>query len=175
MSKHSPHSFFKGESIVLCVVVESPGEPRPLLIRPKRKFKKLSDGDEEIELLVGEGDSYDMDGYMQVGYEHSLPKKKKMKSHRFVLIFRHGCVASVPEDSGETVVEMAQRLSSKKDNSRTHILPRPLLQKEWDLIPLLSQLRVKLPTVSFGHPMDDVAEGDDCLGRRFLFSVSAHR
>ena len=77
-----------------CVVVDAPGEPRAVHIRPNKRAKQLADGDEEVQLYVGEGDAYVMDGKMQEGYEHSLPKKRVNKSHRFVLIFRHGDVAS---------------------------------------------------------------------------------
>lgn len=35
---------------MLCVVIDSPGEPRPLLIRPKKNHHMLREGDEEIEL-----------------------------------------------------------------------------------------------------------------------------
>ena len=63
--------FFAGESVVLCVVVDAPGEQvRPVYIRPNKRAKKRSHGDEEIQLFIGQGDAYDMDGLMQSGYEH---------------------------------------------------------------------------------------------------------
>ena len=54
----------QGETLILSLVIESwGGAARPVRVRPKRdKFGRLRDGDEEIELLVGEGDAYDMDG-----------------------------------------------------------------------------------------------------------------
>lgn len=129
----------QGESIVVCVVVDAPGEVRPLLIRPNKRSKALSEGDEEIQLFIAEGDGYDMDGEMQAHYEHSLPKKLKHDSHRLVLIFRHGNVTSVPQDSGV-----------------------PLLKKggveEWNLVSAITKLRPKLDTVSFGHC--NVREGE---------------
>ena len=67
----------------MAVVVES-HEMRPLKIRPT-KSKSLSDGDEEIELFIGEGDAYAMDGHMQKGYEHCLTKKKNVNSHRNIV------------------------------------------------------------------------------------------
>ena len=59
-----------GESVVLCVIVDAPGEARPVYIRPNKRSKMLSNGDEEIQLYMGQGDAYDMDGAMQLGYEH---------------------------------------------------------------------------------------------------------
>ncbi len=56
---------------------------------------------------MGEGDGYDMDGVMQSGYEHRLPKKSSAKAPRFVLIFRHGDLASVPVDSGVALADLA--------------------------------------------------------------------
>ena len=126
----------QGESVVLCVVVDAPGEPRPLYIRPKRsKSTHLANGDEEIQLYVGEGDGYDMDGDMQVGYEHSLPKQKTNLSHRFVLLFRHGNEAYVPVDSGESILALAERTKPSTDSEGS----------TRSLLPLLSRLRVKLP------------------------------
>ena len=152
---------------MLCVVVDAPGEQvRPVYIRPNKRAKKLADGDEEVQLYVGEGDAYDMDGIMQSGYEHSLPKNKNNKSHRFVLIFRHGDEASVAKDSGMAITEMAGR---KKPCLQT---TTPGAENE-NLISLLSQLRVKFPRVAFGHPQG-VLEGS-FYSRRFLYSINAHR
>ena len=148
----------QGESVVLCVVVDAPGEARPVHIRPNKRAKPLADGDEEIQLYVTEGMAYDMDGYMQDGYEHCLPKKKDGKSHRFVLIFRHGDEAAVPQDSGTAITEMATA-TSEADNE--------------NLLSFLSRLRVKPPLVAFGHP-EGVLEGH-CYSRRFLYSIGAHR
>ncbi|KAL9187368.1 hypothetical protein ACHAXT_001471 [Thalassiosira profunda] len=147
----------QGESIVLCVVVDAPDEPRPVYIRPNKRAKKLSDGDEEIQLDVGEGDAYDMDGLMQNGYEHSLPKKNGSKSPRFVLIFRHGCEASVPHDSGTAITEMAADAPGTENEG---------------LVSLLSRLRVKPPTVIFGHA--GVDEGK-LYSRKVLYANGAHR
>lgn len=122
------------ESIVVCVVVEAPGEPRPIYFRPNKRAKQLSDGDEEIQLDIGEGDAYDMDGVVQSGYEHCLPKKRNDKSHRFVLIFRHGSEASVPVDSGVAITEMARRRQASTPDANNG-----------DVMPLLSQLRSKPP------------------------------
>ena len=77
--------FLAGEALVVCVVVSCP-EPRPLRIRPKKRFRPLSPGDEEIEIVPSAGDAYDMDGVMQIGYEHSLPKKTMNSSHRFAIV-----------------------------------------------------------------------------------------
>jgi len=125
---------FAGESVVLCVVVDAPGDPRPVHIRPKRS-KPLAHGDEEIQLDIGESDAYDMDGIMQNGYEHSLPKKKS-NSHRFVLLFRHGNEACVSVDSGTAITDMQTEQQTQTEESNT---------ENNSLMPLLSKLRVKPP------------------------------
>ena len=141
------------ESVVLCVVVDAPGEPRPVHIRPNKRAKQLSEGDEEIQLHIGEGMGYDMDGVMQHGYEHSLPKRRDNNSHRFVLIFRHGRTTPVYEDSGKAICKPGVDYES--------------------LVSLISQVRVKPPLVSFGH-IEGVSEGM-LFSRRCLYSNNAHR
>jgi alkylated DNA repair dioxygenase AlkB len=148
----------QGESVVVCVVVDAPGEVRPLCIRPKRT-KQLGHGDEEIQLFIAEGDGYDMDGYMQESYEHSLPKKLKNNSHRFVLIFRHGNTLFVPQDSGVSVLNN----NSVGSNSG----------EEWNLVSAISKLRPKTCTTNFGHPTDVIV--GECYSRRFLWTTFAHR
>ncbi|KAL3791788.1 hypothetical protein ACHAW5_009421 [Stephanodiscus triporus] len=156
----------QGESVVLCVVVDAPGEPRPVHVRPNvRAGGPLSDGDEEIQLYVGEGDGYDMDGTMQRGYEHRLPKRVGCCSHRFVLIFRHGDVGSVPVDSGVSVVELLAGCGGGDDDE--------VVAEDGDISTLFSRIRVKRPSVSFGHPQG-VAEGS-WYSRRHLYSTYAHR
>lgn len=129
----STFSSYVGESVVLCVVVDAPGEPRPVHIRPKRS-KPLAHGDEEIQLDIGESDGYDMDGIMQCGYEHSLPKKKS-NAHRFVLLFRHGNEACVSVDSGKAITDMQTDQTQIEESST----------ESSSLMPLLSKLRVKPP------------------------------
>lgn len=51
---------------MLCVVVDAPSV-RPVCIRPNKRAQPLAEGDEEVQLYVGQGDAYDMDGTMQVG------------------------------------------------------------------------------------------------------------
>jgi alkylated DNA repair dioxygenase AlkB len=141
----------QGESIVVCVVVDAPGEIRPLHIRPNKRAKKLSQGDEEIQLFIAEGDGYDMNGIMQRGYEHSLPKRVKDNSHRFVLIFRHGRVGFVPQDSGEKV----------------------LINDDEDVCSAINKLRPKVDTILFGHP--SLIQEGDTHPRRHLWTSYAHR
>lgn len=113
------------------MVVDAPGEPMPVHVRPNVRTGPLSDGDEEIQLYVGEGDGYDMDGTMQSsGYEHRLPKRSGCGAHRFVLIFRHGNVASVPVDSGVAIAELAGCGDVAEDG---------------DIATLFSRIRVKRP------------------------------
>lgn len=141
----------QGESIVVCVVVDAPGEIRPLHIRPNKRAKALSHGDEEIQLFIAEGDGYDMNGIMQSGYEHSLPKRLKDSSHRFVLIFRHGRVGFVPQDSGEKV----------------------LINEDEDVCSAINKLRPKVDTILFGHP--SLIQEGDTYPRRHLWTTYAHR
>ena len=115
-------------------MVDAPGDPRPVHIRPKRS-KPLAHGDEEIQLDIGESDGYDMDGVMQCGYEHSLPKKKS-NAHRFVLLFRHGNQACVSVDSGEAITDMHTDQTQIEESSTG---------SSNSLMPLLSKLRVKPP------------------------------
>ena len=150
----------QGESIISCVVVDAPGEIRPLYIRPSKRAKPLGHGDEEIQLFIAEGDGYDMDGYMQQSYEHSLPKKQKTNSHRFVLIFRHGETGFVQQDSGVSVLKNNNDGSSIGDD-------------EWNVVSAITKLRPKTETVSFGHPTN-VSVGE-CYSRRYLWTTFAHR
>jgi hypothetical protein len=105
-------------------------------------------------------DAYAMDGHMQKGYEHCIPKKEKVNSHRLVMIFRHGKVRCVPVDNGENVIEWARR------NKQSTVM-------EDGVVPLITQLRTNLPSVQFGHPTN-IKEGQ-CKSRSFLFSERAHR
>jgi alkylated DNA repair dioxygenase AlkB len=76
----------QNESLILCVVLTSL-ESRPVHIRPDGSPEE---GDEEIIIFVGKGDSYSMDGEMQKHYQHCLPKKPKDPGCSNVLVFRHG-------------------------------------------------------------------------------------
>ncbi len=118
----------------MCVVVDAPGEPRPIHIRPNKRVKQLADGDEEIQLFIGEGDGYDMDGLMQKGYEHSLPKRYGDTAHRFVLIFRHGIEARVSQDTGVALAEMSKHPQTAMPDSETGCLTS-----------FLSRMRAKAP------------------------------
>ena len=150
----------QGETIVVCVVVDAPGEVRPLCIRPNKRKKPLHHGDEEIQLFIAEGDGYDMNGFMQENYEHSLPKKPKNMDHRFVLIFRHGDTGFVPQDSGISVL--------KNDGNES------ISGEEWNVVSAITKLRPKTESVVFGHPKSSVSVGE-CYSRRFLWAGFAHR
>ena len=153
----------QGESVVLCVVVESPGvSPRSVRVRPNKKTQSLEHGDEEIQLLdLREGDAYDMDEDMQRGYEHCVPRRKDDKSHRFVLIFRQGLMASISKDSGVALSD----LSKLDDNGDDGVEGSSLLSS-------LSKVRIK-PELTFGHHQS-VHEAH-LYGRRSLFLSGAHR
>jgi len=176
--------------------------PRSVHIRPKNnihgKKKKskchLQEGDEEIQLYTHEGDGYEMDGYMQYNYEHCVPKKCIDTSHRFVLIFRHGNVASVPIDSGVALTELAyvrsdgvlieerigdeeeDNLSLKENNGIADCEGRNNDNHDEDVTSLFSLLRVKRPLVSFGHPpIHNLITEGSLYTRRHLYSTYAHR
>ena len=51
----------QGETKILTVVVESPSSPRRVRIKVKGSHE-LEHGDEELELYLGAGDAYEMDG-----------------------------------------------------------------------------------------------------------------
>ena len=100
----------QGETLIVAVVLQSSGGLRSVKFRPKkpndkyddgygkkRKAKQpgeraLSNGDEELELWIGEGDAYSMDKGVQIGYEHSVPKQAKSSEigRRIVAILREG-------------------------------------------------------------------------------------
>jgi hypothetical protein len=207
----------QGESIILCVVIahspSSSGDcdssnisPRSVHIRPKNKYthgknkskNNLQEGDEEIQLYIHEGDGYDMDGYMQYNYEHCVPKRCNDTAHRFVLIFRHGNVASVPIDSGVALTDLAlsvrdpggiedgrivvveeehDNLSYKENGGIDDCKDRNNdNNSDDDVTSLFSRLRVKRPLVAFGHPPihNSITEGS-LYTRRHLYSTYAHR
>lgn len=124
----------EGESVILCIVVDAPGQPRPIHVRPNKRVNPLADGDEEIQLFIGEGDGYDMDGLMQNGYEHCLPKRNGDSSHRFVLIFRHGIEARVSKDTGVALADMSKYPQTAMPGSETDCLAS-----------FLSRIRAKAP------------------------------
>ena len=92
----------------------------------------------------------EMDGMMQDGYEHCLPKVKKVQGLRSALIFRQGRVAAV-HDSGNRVVDIAEG--------------RPILAPP-----------AALPTI-IGHPPNstNIIEGHDSYSRADLFLTRVHR
>ena len=51
----------QGETIILSLIVDSNNERRRIKIRPNRKYP-LKDKDEEIEISLGQGNAYEMDG-----------------------------------------------------------------------------------------------------------------
>ncbi len=100
-------------------------------------------------MFIAEGDGYDMDGYMQDNYEHSLPKKLKNMDHRFVLIFRHGDTVQMHQDSGDPILKNSSEESSRED---------------WNVVSAITNLRPKKVKVSFAHPKS-VNRGE-CYSRR---------
>lgn len=80
------------------------------------------------------------------------------------MILRHGDTAPVLEDSGRAIVEIAEK--------KKIILPE-IGGGVGNLFSLFSQLRVKQPSVNFGHP-EGVLEGS-CYSRRHLYAMNAHR
>lgn len=110
----------QGETLVFCVVLQSQGGPRRVRFRPKfasaspkRKRRRLSclqRGDEELELWLDEGDAYSMDGEVQVGYEHSVPKVAEEAGRRIVAIMRAGKLFRSSDEKCQDTGEAAKSL-----------------------------------------------------------------
>jgi len=138
----------QGEVLILCIVVESRNCTRPILIRPKG-HNPLQDGDEEIIVFVGQGDAYEMDGQMQLSYEHCMPKKEDdPNAKRTVVVFRHGRAASVMMDSGISIFAEP-------------VTPTPKASR--DACTLL------------GHPIRDIVEAKEVYNKECLVKTGAHR
>ncbi|CAJ1931798.1 unnamed protein product [Cylindrotheca closterium] len=137
----------QGETLILCLVLASPDEARPVVITPNPKESKLQDGDEKIELILRAGDAYVMDGEMQKYYLHSVPKRNRDEEEqdhadkrRISVVFRAGDEVFVKRDSGRP----CKNLSAK---------PRP--------------------TQTFGR-INELFEGH-LYTRSKLFNLNAHR
>lgn len=138
----------QGEVLILGIVVESQTCTRPILIRPKDN-SPLQDGDEEIIVFVGQGDAYEMDGTMQLYYEHCIPKKEDDPfAKRSVVVFRHGKQNDVMFDSGIPVF----------DNDRTEVMMDITMSS----------------AVNFGHPSSDIVEGKEVYTKDMLIQSGAH-
>jgi len=136
----------QGEVLILCIIAESQNCTRPILIRPKGHYP-LQDGDEEIIVFVGQGDAYEMDGQMQLSYEHCMPKKEDdMSAKRSVVVFRHGRSVPVTFDTGT-----------------------PLFTEEKN-----SNANIKTPTINFGHPAREIPEGKGVFLKQQLLDAGAH-
>ena len=86
-------------------------------------------------------------GLMQKGYEHSLPKEKRKKSSRYVLVFRKGTPMSVNKDSGFYALDPI-----------TNTLISPKAEE----------------SVEFGHPATHIIEGNSSYSRLQLVASRAH-
>ena len=129
-------------------------ESCPVHVRPDGPPEE---GDEEIIIFVGEGDSYSMDGEMQKHYQHCLPKKPKDHGCKNVLVFRHGMEKAVNKDSGEAVSDLAISKGINIDGVDSQTL--------FSLV-----RRVIAHSATFGH-IDSIQER--CLySRTFLHKVS---
>lgn len=137
----------QGEVLILCIITESKNCTRPILIRPKGHLP-LQDGDEEIIVFVGQGDAYEMDGQMQLSYEHCMPRKEDdITAKRSVVIFRHGTPVAVTYDTGSPMyVEQQNAITEKKDAE-----------------------------VYFGQPVREIPEGKEVFSKERLFETGAHR
>lgn len=137
----------QAEVLILCIIAESKNCTRPILIRPKGHLP-LQDGDEEIIVFVGQGDAYEMDGQMQLSYEHCMPKKEDdTTAKRSVVVFRHGATTIVTYDTGSPLyVEQKNAVAEKADSD-----------------------------VHFGHPVRDIPEGKEVFTKQRLIETGAHR
>ena len=130
-------------------------ESRPVHIRPDGPSEE---GDEEIIIFAGKGDSYSMGGEMQKHYQHCLPKKPKDHGCRNVLVFRHaGMEKAVNMDTGEAISDLAISKGINID----------VLDSQ-SLFSLVR--RVRSPPVTFGHI--DYIKGGGLYSRTYLYKVS---
>jgi len=147
----------QGEALVLCIVVESQAYARPILVKPKTLDGGFKDGDEEIIIFVGQGDAYEMDGQMQMHYEHCLPMKQDdLTAKRTAIIFRHGNPVSVSLDTGTPLINTI----SKK------------IVEEVVKVPAAPQ---KVSNVHFGHFLGIIKEGKQLYTKKTLVDTGAHR
>ncbi len=70
----------QGEALILCIVVDSESNTRPILVKPKTDIG-FRDGDEEIIIFVGQGDAYEMDG--KFAYLHMGMTRIRLLTHKF--------------------------------------------------------------------------------------------
>jgi alkylated DNA repair dioxygenase AlkB len=107
----------QGETCIFCVVAV--GDPRRRVrIHVFQKLTNRSgfqEGDEIIELFLGAGDAYEMDGVMQQSYSHCVPKMKRLQANantsenkvdinplvqRICVVFRRGVEKYFARDTG---------------------------------------------------------------------------
>mmetsp|Transcript_11487 Transcript_11487/g.17385 ORF Transcript_11487/g.17385 Transcript_11487/m.17385 type:complete len:566 (+) Transcript_11487:589-2286(+) len=144
----------QGEALILCIVVESHAFARPILVKPKTTGG-FQDGDEEIIIFVGQGDAYEMDGQMQMNYEHCLPvKQDNINAKRSAIIFRHGNTTPVSLDTGIPLISDATECS---EIITEETIPSPKLSTQ------------------FGHLDGAIKEGKKLYTKRMLVDIGAHR
>jgi alkylated DNA repair dioxygenase AlkB len=93
----------QGESTILSVLVDSPPEPRKVIISPNKKKKPWIEGDQQLQLFMHAGDAYEMDGKLQENYLHGVPKDGQTGDpdhQRIAVVFRHGSEKYFTKDNG---------------------------------------------------------------------------
>jgi alkylated DNA repair dioxygenase AlkB len=112
----------QGEQLIVTALVSSP-RVRRMSIRPMSS-KTVGNvvGDQQLELFLGAGDAYSMDGAMQKHYLHSVPSDKKcceatsvantdsVLSPRIAIVFRQGTQCLQYKDSGKPLASLLPRV-----------------------------------------------------------------
>jgi alkylated DNA repair dioxygenase AlkB len=111
----------QGEQLIVTALVSSP-RVRRMSIRPMSS-KTVGNvvGDQQLELFLGAGDAYSMDGAMQKHYLHSVPSDKKcceasvpntdsVLSPRIAVVFRQGTQCLQYKDSGKPLASLLPRV-----------------------------------------------------------------
>lgn len=101
----------QGETLIVSAIVLQ-DRPRKLVIRPKQMR-----AEEKVELLLGAGDVYEMDGEMQKWYTHELPPLPGIDpgmatcaGKRMSIVLRRGVERKFTKDNGEDVEDLLRPL-----------------------------------------------------------------
>ena len=119
----------QGEQLIFTALFNHPAKHRRVLFKCKPRSKDGGkdnnnrrrssskpnplDGDEEIELLLGAGDAYSMDGRVQCSYVHGVPKEEIFVGDgdalRFAMVCRLGTFTKYTKDSGQKIDNLQPR------------------------------------------------------------------
>ena len=110
----------QGETEIACIILQTTADPRPVLFRRTGKAAKPI-----IELKLGQGSVYSMNGEMQRYYQHKVPKMNRIRpisaeDRRIVLICRQGNTV-VTSDNG-----VRATLDSRMTNNKRPLIIGPM-------------------------------------------------